>query len=177
MFKWEGVCIRPVEKADLVKLFELRADPRVRLKLGSIEMGGMEDQMKWFEEMSNDPSSRYYVYFSDEIDFIGIVRMDEIDWINRGIRVGGDILPEFQGRGYGSQMFELIKKYCFHYLGMHRIWLLVLATNDVAYKLYRCTGFNEEGRQREAIYRDGQFLDYIMMSMLSTSFLDKSKSL
>lgn len=177
MFKWGEVCIRPVERADLVKLFELRSDPRVRLKLGSIRMVSMEDQMKWFERMSNAPSSRYYVYFSDEIDFIGIVRMDEADWINRSIRVGGDILSEFQGRGYGSQMFELIKKYCFHYLGMHRIWLFVLATNDIARRLYQRAGFSEEGCQREAIYRDGRFLDYVMMSMLSASFPNKSGGL
>ena len=120
--------------------------------------------------MSNDSSSRYYIYYSDDISFIGMIRTDEIDWINRSIRVGGDIRPELWGQGYGHKMFALIKKYCFDYLNMHRLWLLVLETNERAIAVYKSAGFVEEGRQRQAIYRDGRYLDYVMMSLLEDDY-------
>lgn len=170
MFEWQGVRIRPVEQSDvrgdLGKLFWLRSDPRVRLQLGHVRMVSWKDQVKWFERMTNDPSSQYYVYYSDEIRFIGVVRTDEIDWVNRSMRVGGDIDPDLWDQGYGHRMFALLKKYCFDYLNMHRLWLLVLETNERAIAVYKQAGFVEEGRQREAIYRDGKYLDYVMMFIL-----------
>jgi RimJ/RimL family protein N-acetyltransferase len=53
---------------------------------------------------------------------------------------------------------------------MNRLWLLVLENNKVALSLYRKAGFVEEGRQRKAIFRDGRYLDYLMMSILRSEY-------
>jgi UDP-4-amino-4,6-dideoxy-N-acetyl-beta-L-altrosamine N-acetyltransferase len=174
VFEYDGVRIRPIEETDLATMVHLRRDPGIWMNLGNIEMIGTHEQKQWFEKLSTNPRARYFVLCVEGIDFIGIVRMDEIDYINRSIRVGGDILPEYQGKGYGKRMFQLFKKYCFDYLNMHRMWLLVLETNDVALRLYRGVGFVEEGRQRQAIYRDGRYMDYIMMSLLRSEYLSHS---
>lgn len=176
MFEYAGVRIRPIEETDLPSMVKLRADPSVWMNLGSIEVIGLPEQKRWFESLLTNPKARYYVLCSAEINFIGIVRTDEIDYVNRSIRVGGDILPEFQGQGYGARMFQLLKKYCFDYLNMNRIWLLVLETNEKALRLYRRAGLVEEGRQRQAIYREGRYVDYIMMSMLRSEYLAHTSS-
>lgn len=166
MFEHDDIAIRPIEESDLEKMLALRADPKIWAKLGDISMVNMRAQQQWFQGLQGDSRRRYFVLCSSEADFMGIVRMDEMDWINRSVRVGGDILPEYQHRGYGSKMFELIKKYCFDYLNMHRLWLLVLEGNDVASNMYIKAGFVEEGRQKQAIFRDGRYHDYVMMSLL-----------
>ena len=166
MFEHSGVCIRPVGELDLWNMVELRAHPPVWMNLGNIEMVNLRQQREWFKQMSSNPRVCYYILYSAEIHFIGTVRTDEIDYINRSIRVGGDILPAYQGQGYGTRMFKLLKKYCFDYLNMNRMWLLVLETNGPAIGLYQKAGFVEEGRQRQAIYRDGHYVDYIRMSLL-----------
>jgi RimJ/RimL family protein N-acetyltransferase len=166
MFKYEGVAIRLIEATDLEKMLQLRRSPDVWMQLGDIIMVGLEEQRRWFESLIGDKKRCYYVLCTDEIDFIGIVRTDEIDYVNRSIRVGGDILPEYQGRGYGKKMYRLLLKYCFDYLNMHRAWLLVLETNTVARNLYQKVGFSEEGRMRQAIFRNGEYQDYVMMSLL-----------
>ena len=171
MFEYAGVCIRPVEESDLEQMVKLRADSLVWTNLGNIEMISLRQQKEWFERMLSNPIARYYILCSEEIDFIGIVRTDEIDYINCSIRVGGDILPEYQGQGYGTRMYILLKKYCFDYLNMNRMWLLVLETNEVAIRLYRKAGFEEEGRQRQAVYRDGRYINYIMMSLLKSEYM------
>ena len=170
MFEYAGVRIRPIEELDLWNMVELRASPSVWMNLGSIEMINLRQQRKWFAQVSSNPRAFYYIFCSQEIPFIGIVRTDEIDYINRSIRVGGDILPEYQGQGYGTLMIELLKKYCFDFLNMHRIWLLVLVTNVPAIELYFKAGFVQEGVQLKAIYRDGRYIDYIMMSLLTGEY-------
>jgi len=172
MFKFGDCAIRPVETRDLEKMVQLRSDPAVWMQLGDITMIGIEEQRRWYEGLIGDKKRRYYVFYSDEIDFIGIVRTDEIDFLNRSIRIGGDILPEYQGHGYGKKMFKLLEEHCFNYLNMQRIWLLVLESNTIARSLYQKMGFKEEGRMREAIFRAGKYQDYIMMSLLRTEWED-----
>ncbi len=166
MFEYAGICMRGIEEADLKRMADLRNDPKIWTYLGDITMVTLWSQQRWLEAVRNDPKRRYYVLSSSEVEFLGIVRIDEIDWINRSARVGGDIVSSLHGRGYGTRMFRLIVKYCFDYLNLNRLWLLVLETNHVAQKLYRNAGFVEEGRQRQAIYRDGSYHDYVMMSLL-----------
>lgn len=167
MFEHAGVAIRPIEESDLPKMVELRADPRIWQNLGEITMISLRAQQEWFNRLQGDSRRKYYILCAHDIPFLGIVRMDEIDWLNRSIRVGGDILPEYQGKNHGTQMFELLKEYCFSYLNMHRMWLFVLEDHKVARHLYRKAGFVEEGRQRQAIFRHGRYQDYVMMSLLA----------
>jgi diamine N-acetyltransferase len=170
MFEYAGVRIRQIEERDLPAMIALRADPAVWTFLGDIEMIGLERQREWFKALQHRVDVRYYILGTKALDFIGVVRTDEIDVVNRSIRVGGDILPKHQGKGYGTRMFRLIRKYCFDYLNMNRLWLLVLENNTVAVRLYRKVGFVEEGRQRNAIFRDGKYLDYLMMSLLRSEY-------
>jgi diamine N-acetyltransferase len=174
VFEHDGLRIRPVEETDLAAMVHLRRIPEIWMNLGSVDMIGMREQKQWFERLATMTKASYFVLCLEDVDFIGIARMDEIDHINRSIRVGGDILPEYQGKGHGKRMFRLFKKYCFDYLNMNRMWLLVLETNEVALNLYRGAGFLEEGRQRQAIYRDGRYVDYIMMSLLKSEYLTES---
>ena len=95
---------------------------------------------------------------------------DEIDKANRSIRVGADIVRELRGQGYGRKVYRLLKKYCFDYLNMHRVWLAVLDTNEAGRRLYESEGFEVEGRYREAIFRDGKYHDYILMSILEQQY-------
>lgn len=174
VFEHGGVGIRPLEERDVEPARELRADPRVWMQLGDISMLSAETQRRWYQGLAADGTRRYYALYTPEIDFAGIARMDEIDLVNRSVRVGGDVRPDLQGRGLGRAMLELLIEYAFDHLGMHRVWLLVLETNERARALYASLGLREEGRQREAIYRDGAWIDYLSMSLLQHEYRSAS---
>jgi len=46
----------------------------------------------------------------------------------------------------------------------------VLETNQHAKRLYEKQGFITEGRLRDAVFRDGKYVDYIIMSILETEY-------
>lgn len=171
MFKYEGLAIRGIEKEDLPFLLELRKEAWPFL--GTIGILSLSMQEDWLQAVNKDQRRSYYILINEENARIGLVRMDEIDFINRSIRVGGDLRSSFRGRGYGQKMMGLIKKYCFNYLNMNRLWLLVLETNEAALHIYKKSGFVLEGAQREAILRNGKHIDYLMMSLLRTEFLEE----
>ncbi len=80
--------------------------------------------------------------------------------------VGGDICVNFRGKGYGKIMYALIFKLGFEIMGLHRLWLSVIEYNTVARNLYNSIGFVETGLQREAIYKDGVYYNYVYMDII-----------
>ena len=105
-----------------------------------------------------------------EGDFLGIIRMDSIDSNNRSVRVGLDIDPNQRGQGFGSLAFKALLSFCFDHWNQHRVWLCVLEDNKIAKKMYDNLGFKEEGRYRESIFRNGKYVDYIVMSILESEY-------
>lgn len=170
MFQYQGIGFRVVEERDLERIRALRNDPSTWMNLTDISSISADGQKEWFRTINRRNDRGYFVVFDQTCDFIGIVRMDEIDHVNRSIRVGADVVPEQRGRGYGRKIYIAIKKYCFDFLNMHRVWLAVLSSNERATRLYQGQGFKVEGRYREAIFRDGKYLDYILMSILEEEY-------
>ena len=170
MFTHGGMSIRVVEARDLEHMRALRNDPTTWINLTDVGLITASRQETWFARVVDATDRMYFVIGDDEHDFIGIVRCDEIDRVNRSIRVGCDIVPELRGRHFGSRTYDLLLNYCFEFLNMHRVWLLVIDTNAAGRRLYANKGFRDEGCYREALYRAGQYHDYLVMSILEQEY-------
>ena len=70
------------------------------------------------------------------------------------------------GKGYGGEATMLMVDHAFTSLNLHRVALSVFAFNERAIRSYARVGFVNEGRAREAIWRDGRWWDEIHMSVL-----------
>lgn len=169
MFTYNSLSIRPVEASDLMFLKKLRTDKQTWFYLTSIGMLTDEDQLDWYNSMRSDLKREYFVIVQDSTS-VGVVRFDEINHLNKSIRVGADIVPHMRGKGLGTSTYRLILKYCFDYINMNRVWLLVLDYNKIGLHLYQKVGFIIEGRMREAVYRDGNYHDQVVMSILRNEY-------
>lgn len=56
--------------------------------------------------------------------------------------------------------------YGFRQLNLHRVCLTVLKTNERAIDLYNKLGFKTEGILRDEQFRDGHYIDVLVMSIL-----------
>lgn len=67
----------------------------------------------------------------------GLISYDETltPWIS------GGILPKYRGKGYGKELFKFLSE-----SWQFPVWLEVLASNSIAFKLYNGLGFVETGR-------------------------------
>ncbi|EFC91259.1 GCN5-related N-acetyltransferase [Dethiosulfovibrio peptidovorans DSM 11002] len=99
--------------------------------------------------------------------YIGQIDFHVIDWKNRSARIALVVgTPGNRGKGYGSEALNTLVDYGFRFMNLHRMDLLVREDNLSARRCYEKCGFVEEGRMREAIFRDGRYLDMIVMSIL-----------
>jgi RimJ/RimL family protein N-acetyltransferase len=77
------------------------------------------------------------------------------------------------GRGHGTEATRLMLDHGFATLGLHRIALTVFAFNERAIRAYLRCGFVEEGRSREAIWRDGRRWDELLMGQLAHEWRER----
>lgn len=148
---------------------ELHNDPEVLNMLSDPSVVTSEQQMVWFAKLSASNSSRRLVVRDGE-DFIGLIRIDQLDLSNGSVCIGLDIAKEFRGKGYAKHIYRDMFAEFFTKESFNRIWLLTAAFNARAISLYTSLGFIQEGVQRQSLYRDGRFHDCICMSILRNEY-------
>ena len=80
-----------------------------------------------------------------------------------GIGIGE---PEYWGRGYGSEAFDLLTGFAFRERDLHRVTLDVYEGNPRAERAYLKLGFRREGVRPGEIYSTGQRIATIVMGLL-----------
>ncbi len=77
-----------------------------------------------------------------------------------GIVIGN---PEFHNKKIGAEVLEAMCSIAFTRLNLRAVSLMVLGNNEWAIKCYTTCGFTEVGKLPEHIFRDGVFVDEIIM--------------
>lgn len=84
--------------------------------------------------------------------------------------IGMAVHEDFQGRGVGAALLAAALDLADNWLALRRIELQVFADNAAAIRLYERFGFATEGIAREFAFRDGAYVDALLMARLGPSF-------
>ena len=76
----------------------------------------------------------------------------------------------FWGKGYALEAGRLILKHGFEQLNLNSVFCGTHADHTAMLKLAENLGFKKEGRQRQAIYKNGVFADVILYGLLRKDF-------
>ncbi|MBN2146051.1 MAG: GNAT family N-acetyltransferase [Anaerolineales bacterium] len=176
----ERIRFRSIEREDLPHFVAWFNDPEVRAGLGLYLPLSQVEEEAWFDDLQKRapderPLSIEVRQSSTAGDdgwiLIGDCGLLNIDQRNRSAELGimiGD--KTFWNRGYGTEAVRLLVKHGFQTLNLHRIFLRVFETNPRAIRSYEKAGFVSEGRQRQAEFRGGKYIDVIVMSMLDSEY-------
>lgn len=169
----DRIMLREFRASDKSSLMEWVNDPDVVGTLSDSFLlpksdSAIESWIKGNMERDSDKEAHFVVADRETERYIGQIDFHVIDWKNRSARIGLVIgAPWARGKGYGSEALRTLIDYAFRFMNLHRVDLLVREDNLSARRCYEKCGFVEEGRMRQAIYRDGRYLDMIVMSVLS----------
>jgi RimJ/RimL family protein N-acetyltransferase len=98
---------------------------------------------------------------------IGEIGLDGISYARGESYVGVGIgEAEYWGKGYGTDAMNVILRYAFTELNLHRVSLTVFEYNPRAIRSYEKCGFRMEGRAREAFRREGRRWDMLHLGVL-----------
>ena len=117
------------------------------------------------------------VYCGIAIDsLIGYTSLNNIDLVNRHADWGGIIIQQaMRGKGYGTQAALQMLKYGFHELGLEKISGQWLMQNMVSITMAKMIGFVQEGILRRDRFKNNQWYDMLIMSLLKEEFEIKYK--
>jgi len=81
-------------------------------------------------------------------------------------RIGISVSEAWQGKGVGKALMQAGVDLADKWLNLTRLELEVYADNEPAIRLYEQFGFEREGLLRQHAFRDGRFVDSIVMGRL-----------
>jgi diamine N-acetyltransferase len=166
--------LRELSRDDLNEMTAWRNDAELVMDLCSIfRYIDHEVDIEWFNAYmaSRMNNVRLAICESESRRIVGVTYLLGIDWSSRSADFGifiGD--RSAQGKGAGEFGTRGIVKHAFMDLNLHRVHLIALADNERAIRLYRKVGFVEEGRLRQAIFKEGSYADMLHMAILSHEY-------
>ena len=148
-------------------------DPEVCRGNGHHFFPYLEQDARAFIEAAQDFSHRliFAMQLNEDNRHIGNIELGKIDWIAHSAEyaiVLGD--RDAWGRGLSKQASTLLLDHAFFSLNLHRVHCGTFANNDAMIRLAAFMGMREEGRRRQAIYKDGQYRDLLLFGVLRDEY-------
>ena len=167
------VVLRPIEQDDIEMLRELTNDPEFeKMIVGWSFPVSKKDQEEWFSNVKNGLSRLRYIIETAEDGAVGMIGLRDIDWKNGsayglGMRIAK---KDIRTRGLATDAWMTLMRYAFDELRLNRINGSALAYNKASLRVCEKVGFKVEGTQRHAVYKNGEFVDVIMMGCLKSDY-------
>ena len=164
------VSLRPVEELDVDNILAWVNDKSVVGNLAAFAGKPMtrEDELSWVRKVRTSTEERVFtVMDAREGRYLGQVGLHQIFWRSRVARAAAIIATRADhGMGYGSAAIAALLDKAFHELELHKVWLMVFATNERSLRTWRRLGFVDEGVLRDEYFHEGAWHDMVRLSML-----------
>lgn len=164
------IYLRALEPDDYKISIAWRKDDQIWNMLGGTKYFVSEAyEKKWVEDtIFNSKDIRLAVCLKEDDNYIGNVYLTNIDMVNRTatshVLIGE---KSYWGKGYASEALKLLLDYAFNERGLHRIAALVLESNTQSIKMHIKLGYKQEGILRESVFKNGQYNNQIVLSILN----------
>jgi diamine N-acetyltransferase len=166
--------LRELTRQDLARVNTWRNDPNVIQWLASpFRFVNIETDESWFEgyQRNRHCQVRVVIVSRHTGEPVGMANLLRIDWVAKSAEFGVQIGAAAEwGRGLGTWVVRAMVQHAFDNLNLHRVYLTVLPNNRRALRIYEKVGFQREGILRQALFKDGQYQDLVMMSVLREEF-------
>lgn len=164
-----AVYLRPMTYEDTERIVAWRNSDAVRKNFIYQELFTREGHEHWIRTMVETGRVVQMIICETQGDRpVGSVYLRDIDRQHKkaeyGIFIGDD---GARGRGYGTAAAQLMIRYAFEELGLHRLFLRAFADNTQAIRSYEKAGFEREALLRDDVCIDGCYRDIVLMGILN----------
>lgn len=168
VIRGKRVVLRRVEPADYPLVLKWQNDPEV-FRWMDYERPFTAEDIRESEEKAVRQGHPFIIELEGRA--IGRIGLNRFRWRDR---VAGMYL--FVGergvwqKGYGLDAVMVLLGYAFESLNLRIVELWTLADNDRAIRLYKQAGFVEDARLRERSFKEGGYIDHLIMSVTAEEF-------
>ncbi len=165
----------PEEMSKALTRWNLNSEFQRLLNASPHRMQSTKSMLKLLEEEVGELSPMSY-FFSirtlAEDKLIGGLNLDVFNWSVRDAFVGLGIgETEYWSKGYGTDVMNILLRYAFTEINLHRVTLSVFEYNPRAIRSYEKAGFHHEGHIRKGLNRESRRWDEIHMGILREEWM------
>lgn len=152
------------EEKELVRNWRNNKD--VRLWMYSDAVISPKEHFKFINRLHDDTKNYYWLVTNKKKERIGVIYLNKIDIKNKNAYLGIYTNPDCKLKGRGILLIEHLKRLAFEICKLHTLKLEVIDTNKKAISFYKKSGFIEEGRLKEFVFKNGNWYDVIIMGFI-----------
>jgi RimJ/RimL family protein N-acetyltransferase len=168
------IAFRPNNKSDATLLYKWINDPEITQFLKINVPKSLQEEEKWIEGHAGRKPGEIIlgIVLLETGQLIGTMGLHKISFVN-GTAVTGSIIGEKQywNKGYGTEAKMLLLDYAFNSLGLRKVCSSFLAFNDRSKHCLENCGYVPEGVLPQQIFRNGGYVDEILMAVYKENFL------
>lgn len=165
------VRLRPWELSDLSILVKYANNKKIADKLTDAfpHPYTESDGISFIERMSVFEPARVFAIEVDgePVGSIGIFPKEDVH--RKNAEIGYWLAEPYWGRGIVTEAIHLIVEYGKATFDINRIYAVPFGNNPASQHVLEKAGFTLEARLKNAIYKNGEFLDELIYSFLVTS--------
>ena len=159
--------IRKARLEDFPQIYEILQQQEVIRYTGHLSPPSEESARERWEQRLSDPLVHTFVAEASG-KVVGYCRLKQKE--GRESHVGEITIvaayPDWWNKGVGTSLMKAALRLADDSLGLKRVRLTVHSDNKAAIHLYSKLGFQIEGRERKATFRDGKHLDTLVMGRI-----------
>lgn len=166
--------MRELERKDLMIINKWRNDMDLISFLGApFRYININVDEKWFENYMahRTVAVRCAITAEDNDEILGLVSLTSVDYINQSaelhIMIGE---ARNQGKGMGTFAVYTMLYHAFNNMNLQRVESNILNSNERSKGLFEKCGFVYEGKKRNAVFKNGKFVDMLIYSILKDEY-------
>jgi RimJ/RimL family protein N-acetyltransferase len=174
----ERLYLRSYKKEDLKFMFKWMNDKEILGLTGEVKPWSKRDLERFYDRVRNERDRAWFSIVLKEGDrVIGETGLLRAFWPWKQTDLTIEINErDVWNQGYGTEAINLLLSWTFNTLGFHRVSIGVVGFNERALHFYEKNGFRKEGILREGYLYNGDYYDFIMMSILEDEFRERHGS-
>lgn len=124
-----------------------------------------DEHLRFMERLKDDGKNFYWLAEHKNKGDTGVISLNRVDFNNKNAYLGIYSNPEISGAG--NLFIDCLKHIAFNVADLHTLKAEVIETNERAINFYKKSGFSEEGRLKEFVFKDGRWQDVIVMGTVN----------
>jgi RimJ/RimL family protein N-acetyltransferase len=172
MFQIEdGLVFRKVCDSDLQDLFVLKQESwDMTHNVSFLNIHDQQQFLQKFQSNITQPKDLLLIACLNSFVPIGMFFVTGIDYVSRSADIAWGIYKKHRGVGYGKNLAVGGTSICFNILNLNRLNCEILSNNQKSLKCALHAGYTIEGTKRQAVFKQGKYLDSQVLGILRSDF-------
>jgi len=171
----ERIVMRKITKTDAQDMYDYACDPEVTRYLLWQPHESLSYTKRYLDEVMRQYKAHNFFDFAivckEDGRMIGTCGFTRLDPVNHSAEIGYVLSPAYWGRGIANEAVEIILRFAFCNLGVHRVEARYMPGNAASRRVMEKKGMVFEGVERDAIYVKGAYQDVGKCAILRSEYL------